>query len=232
MYISFGKDRLSCKLFSGTLRGVAMQWMATLPAKSIQAFSDLASSFVSQFAANKVKKLEVTDLFNIKQARGESLKSYLFYFNNATVRGLRVGPFSDAMALRRSSSMEEIRARVEKHVEVEEDQIERLEAECANHKDVKRSSHQRVDPKQFPPEVKGRVMGPNKDGWCDFHRVFGHLTEECWSLKTQIEKLVQEGHFGRFVRCLPNKGHEAEQAEKGERRGRSSRQPTARPMEV
>ncbi|RDY00393.1 hypothetical protein CR513_16431, partial [Mucuna pruriens] len=31
MYISRGDDRLSYKLFPGTLRGVAMHWLATLP---------------------------------------------------------------------------------------------------------------------------------------------------------------------------------------------------------
>ncbi|RDX78857.1 hypothetical protein CR513_40798, partial [Mucuna pruriens] len=57
IYISGGGDRLSCKLFPGTLRGVAMQWMATLPPRSIHTFNDLARLFVSQFAANKVKKM-------------------------------------------------------------------------------------------------------------------------------------------------------------------------------
>ncbi|RDX88256.1 hypothetical protein CR513_30179, partial [Mucuna pruriens] len=91
------------------------------------------------FVANKVKKLEVADLFDIKQAEGESLKSYLARFNNATVRvddpnqkffvkafqkGLRARLFSDALALKKPASMEEIRARAEKHVEVEEDQFE------------------------------------------------------------------------------------------------------------
>ncbi|RDX70497.1 hypothetical protein CR513_50248, partial [Mucuna pruriens] len=150
MYTSGGNNRLSCKLFPGTLRGVAMKWMTTLPARSVQTFSDLASSFVSQFAGNKVKKLEVVDLFDIKQARGKSLKSYLAHFNNATVWvddqdqkffGLRAGSFSDAMALRRPSSMEKIRARAEKHIKVEEDQTEQLEAERDDHKDVGLSSH-------------------------------------------------------------------------------------------
>ncbi|RDY09774.1 hypothetical protein CR513_05814, partial [Mucuna pruriens] len=132
MYISGGNDRLSCRLFPGTLRGVAMQWMATLLPRSIQTFNDLASSFMSQFTANKVKKLE------------ESLKSYLACFNNAIVwvdgpdqiffvkafqKGLRAGPFSDALALRRPVSMEEICVRAEKHVEVEEDRAKRMEVE-------------------------------------------------------------------------------------------------------
>ncbi|RDY06842.1 hypothetical protein CR513_09113, partial [Mucuna pruriens] len=153
MYISGGNDQLSCKLFPGTLRGVAMHWITTLPARSIRSFNDLAGSFVSQFAANKVKRLEVVDLFDIKQAKGESLKSYLARFNNITVcvddpdqkffvkafqKGLRADQFSDALALRRSSSMEEIRARARKHVEAEEDQVEQLEVECLpNHKESK-----------------------------------------------------------------------------------------------
>ncbi|RDY02806.1 hypothetical protein CR513_13699, partial [Mucuna pruriens] len=128
MYISGGNDRLSCKLFPGTLRGVAMQWMTMLPPRSIQTFKDLVGSFVSQFAANKVKKLDVADLFDIKQTEGESLKSYLACFNNA-IKGLRAGPFSDALALRKPVNMEEIRARAEKHVEMEEDQCERRRLE-------------------------------------------------------------------------------------------------------
>ncbi|RDY08263.1 hypothetical protein CR513_07522, partial [Mucuna pruriens] len=105
--------------------------MATLLPRSIQTFKDLAGFFVSQFAVNKVKKLE---------AEEESLKSYLAHFNNATVqvddpvqkffvkafqKGLRAGPFSDALALRKPVSMEEICIRAEKHVEMQEDQYER-----------------------------------------------------------------------------------------------------------
>ncbi|RDX79754.1 hypothetical protein CR513_39796, partial [Mucuna pruriens] len=243
MYISGGNDQLSCKLFPDTLRGVTMQWMAILPARS--------------FAVNKVKKLEVADLFDIKQGRGKNLKSYLARFNNATVRvddldqkffvkafqkGLRVGPFNDALALRRPSSMEEIRAQVEKHIEVEEDQTERLEAEHNDHKEVGQPRLQKGDKHQaqarawdpwqnfapltekrtlldFPPEVKGRVMGLNKDGWCDFHRAFNHSAEDFWSLKTQIERLVQQGH-------------EVAQVKKEERERRDSRRATARPGEV
>ncbi|RDX77060.1 hypothetical protein CR513_42877, partial [Mucuna pruriens] len=155
IYISGGNDRLSCKLFPGTLRGVAMQWMSTLPPRSIQTFRDLAGFFLSQFAANKVKRLEVTDLFDVKQGEGESLKKYLARFNNATVRvddpdqkffvkafqkGLRAGPFSDALALRKPTNMEEIRARTEKHVEMEEDQLERRRSERKMEQKVARTA--------------------------------------------------------------------------------------------
>ncbi|RDY01749.1 hypothetical protein CR513_14887, partial [Mucuna pruriens] len=103
MYISGGNDLFSSKLFQSTLRGVTMHRLATLPSCSIRSFNNLAALFVA-------------DLFDIKQTKGESLKSYLTQFNNATVRvndpneklfvksfqkGLRVGQLNDSLALRR-----------------------------------------------------------------------------------------------------------------------------------
>ncbi|RDY00628.1 hypothetical protein CR513_16166, partial [Mucuna pruriens] len=84
----------------------------------------------------QVKQLEVADLFDIKHAKSESLKQYLKHFNSAIVqvddpnqkffvkafqKGLRAGSFSDSLALTKLVSIEEIRARDEKHVEAEED---------------------------------------------------------------------------------------------------------------
>ncbi|RDX61123.1 hypothetical protein CR513_60675, partial [Mucuna pruriens] len=62
MYISGGNDRLSCKLFPRILRGVAMNWLATLLSRSIRSFT------------NKVKHLELADLFHIRQNKGETPK--------------------------------------------------------------------------------------------------------------------------------------------------------------
>ncbi|RDX99270.1 hypothetical protein CR513_17687, partial [Mucuna pruriens] len=131
MYISGGKDPFNCKLFPGTIRGVAIQWLATLPSRSIRSFNALPPL--------SIKQLEVVDLFDIKQAKGESLKSYLARINNATVRlskkGLRVSQFNGALALRRPTSMGEIRTRVEKYIEAEEDKEDRVLAEEATSAD-------------------------------------------------------------------------------------------------
>ncbi|RDY01339.1 hypothetical protein CR513_15354, partial [Mucuna pruriens] len=112
------------------------EWFVGLPPRTIHSFNDLATIFVSQFFANCAKRLEVANLFDIWQVKGESLKKYLIRFNNTTVqvnnldqkffvkafqKGLRVGQFSYSLALRHPSSMGEIRARVEKHIEAEED---------------------------------------------------------------------------------------------------------------
>ncbi|RDX69579.1 hypothetical protein CR513_51294, partial [Mucuna pruriens] len=191
IYISGGNDRLNCKLFPGTLRGVAMQWMATLPPRSIQTFKDLASSFLLQFDANKVKRLEVADFFDIRKAEGESLKNYLARFNNATVRvddpdqkffvkafqkGLRAAPFSDALALRRPINMEEIRARAEKHVEMEEDQYERRKSKRkAERKEVKLAGKARKDRRPMlakPHEQTQRFTPLNEKRAQIMHEIF------------------------------------------------------------
>ncbi|RDX78448.1 hypothetical protein CR513_41277, partial [Mucuna pruriens] len=137
-----------------------------LPPRSIYTFNDLASMFLSQFAANKPKRLEVADLFDIRQAGGESLKSYMARFNDATVRvndpdqkffvkafqkGLRVGPFNDALALQKPTSMEEICLRAEKHIEMEENCFEKREAEHSN-----RDGRPRPPNKQRPLLIGGR----------------------------------------------------------------------------
>ncbi|RDX84456.1 hypothetical protein CR513_34490, partial [Mucuna pruriens] len=158
MYISGGYDKLSCKLFPGTLRGVALQWMMNLPPRSIHVFSDLVSLFLSQFAANKPKHLEVADLFDIKQAGGESLKSYMARFNDATVKkGLRVGPFNDALALQKPMSMEEIRVRAEKHVKMEESRFEKREAEHLSKEGRPRPARER------PLLIGGRELHRRQD---------------------------------------------------------------------
>ncbi|RDX87275.1 hypothetical protein CR513_31293, partial [Mucuna pruriens] len=46
--------------------GAAMQWFFGLPIKTIHTFNNLATHFVSQFATNKAKRLEVANLFYIK----------------------------------------------------------------------------------------------------------------------------------------------------------------------
>ncbi|RDX75753.1 hypothetical protein CR513_44334, partial [Mucuna pruriens] len=179
--------------------------VTTLLPRSIKTFGDLATSFASQFAANKTKLLEVVDLFDIKQRKGKTLKNYLACFNNASIRvndpdhkffvkafqkGLRAGQFSNSLALRKPLIMEEIRAYAEKHIEVEEDQTDRLEVEKQSRKGdtqptQKGENRYPNNPKdyplmltppttqilheiyhtnllKYPRDVKGRQLGPNK----------------------------------------------------------------------
>lgn len=40
----------------------------------------------------------------------------------------------------------------------------------------------------------------DKSRFCAYHRGFGHTTDECWSLKAQIEGLIKKGNFMEFMK--------------------------------
>ncbi|RDX66977.1 hypothetical protein CR513_54200, partial [Mucuna pruriens] len=117
----------------------------SLPRSSrLSLYREQLAAFVSEFAANQAKRLEVANLFDIKQTKSESLKQYLAHFNSAIVqvnnlnqiffvkafqKGRRAGLFSDSLGLRKLASIGEIRARAEKHDEAEEDKEDKQQAE-------------------------------------------------------------------------------------------------------
>ncbi|RDX82713.1 hypothetical protein CR513_36469, partial [Mucuna pruriens] len=142
-----------------------MHWLATFPPRSIRTFGDLATSFASQFAANKMKRLEVVDLFDIKQSKDKTLKNYLVHFNNAMVRvndldqkffvkafqkGLRAGQFNDSLALRKPLTMKEIRARAEKHIEADRLEVEKQPRIGDTQLTQKGENMYRNKPKDYP----------------------------------------------------------------------------------
>ncbi|KAJ1391112.1 hypothetical protein SESBI_36936, partial [Sesbania bispinosa] len=51
---------------------------------------------------------------------------------------------------------------------------------------------------EYPPPARG-AKGPYKDRWCEFHKVKGHDTEECWDLMNQNERLIKDGYLKRYV---------------------------------
>ncbi|RDX63594.1 hypothetical protein CR513_57959, partial [Mucuna pruriens] len=196
MYISGENDRLSCKLFPGILRGVAMQWMVTLPARTIKTFNDLVSTFVSQFAANK------------------GLRAGPFSDSLALERLVSMEEIH-ARAEKHVEAEEDQTGRLE-----EERAGGRRDASRAPHQELGHKSNLQTrakDPKHFtpliekrawilkeichtsllnfPPISRGRIMGNSRKDWCEFHHITGHSTKGCWTLKTQIEKLVQEGQL-------------------------------------
>ncbi|RDX88952.1 hypothetical protein CR513_29383, partial [Mucuna pruriens] len=65
------------------------------------------------------------------------------FFVKAFQKGLRIGPFSDALALQKPMSMEEIRVRAEKHIEMEESRFDKREAEHLNKEGWPRPARER-----------------------------------------------------------------------------------------
>ncbi|XP_022152854.1 uncharacterized protein LOC111020479 [Momordica charantia] len=50
-----------------------------------------------------------------------------------------------------------------------------------------------------PEKLRGDPEKRNTDKYCRFHRDHGHNTSNYWELKRQIEDLIQDGYFKKFV---------------------------------
>ena len=53
---------------------------------------------------------------------------------------------------------------------------------------------------KWPRKLRSNLMKRSKDLYCRFHRDYGHITEDCYALKEQIEALIRQGKLRKFVR--------------------------------
>ena len=106
------------------LEGVALSWFTRLPPESIDSFETLKAKFIAQFATSKPHQMTSVALVNIRQEKGESLKSFMTRFGQVAlgIRGLlpkvamaylitalRSGPFADSLAMQPPANMDDLR---------------------------------------------------------------------------------------------------------------------------
>jgi len=135
MLISGGSDATCCKMFVGMLTGTTLKWFSKLPSTSITPFTAFSQVFLELFMVNRPKKLEIVDMFDIKQCLEESLKQFLNRFCDismgltnpseemlvgAFVKGLRANPFSESLIKLLATTLAEVRGRAAIHIKIEE----------------------------------------------------------------------------------------------------------------
>ncbi|CAJ2667557.1 unnamed protein product, partial [Trifolium pratense] len=104
----------------------------------------LAGTF-KDFAGSKHVKVTSTSLFSIRQNHGESLRSFLARFSEATIKvsnpnqemfvaafhnGLKAGHFNESLAQKPASSMQEINKRAECYIKGEESNAEKRQRDA------------------------------------------------------------------------------------------------------
>ncbi|GKV37469.1 hypothetical protein SLEP1_g45495 [Rubroshorea leprosula] len=85
MRIQNANDAMMCKVFPATLKSTARRWYHKLPRHSIDSFSQLAKLFSNKFASQREIKRTATELMQVNQKEGESLRDYMQRFNKATL---------------------------------------------------------------------------------------------------------------------------------------------------
>ncbi|GKV01686.1 hypothetical protein SLEP1_g14226 [Rubroshorea leprosula] len=136
---------LMCKIFPSTLQGNARTWYYSLPPKSINSYTEMASAFATKFSSRRLIRKTTSELMRVKQRDGESLKKFMSRFNDAVL-------------------------------------------EIKNKMDLRR-----------PGPMRTAAATRDHTRYCDFHQDHGHTTEQCNSLRSELESLAQKGMLNEYI---------------------------------
>ncbi|GKV32175.1 hypothetical protein SLEP1_g40798 [Rubroshorea leprosula] len=78
-------DAMMCKVFPATLKSTARRWYHKLPRHSIALYSELTTLFSKKFVSQREIKHTATELMQVHQNEGESLRDYMQQFNKSTL---------------------------------------------------------------------------------------------------------------------------------------------------
>lgn len=58
----------------------------------------------------------------------------------------------------------------------------------------------------YPKERTKPLVNIDPAKWCDYHKMNGHVTDQCWTLRYNIERLIKHGHLLEFVDPVVDNG--------------------------
>ena len=112
-----------------------MSWFIKLPPNSVDCFEMLVAKFDVQFATSRPHHLTSIALVSIRQEKGESLIKFIDQFEKVamSIRNLspevamhhmltvlRPGPFADSLCMQPTKSLDKLRRRAAKSMQLEE----------------------------------------------------------------------------------------------------------------
>jgi hypothetical protein len=110
-----------------TLSEAASRWFSNLPPQSINKCQTLKDKFILHFTSSKRQFKSKFHLETIKKMIDESLREYITRFNNKVlvvlyffVMGLKPSAFTKHLAGGKSTSKDDLNARVDKWIRIED----------------------------------------------------------------------------------------------------------------
>ncbi|GKV53120.1 hypothetical protein SLEP1_g59664, partial [Rubroshorea leprosula] len=220
MRIQNANDAMMCKVFPATLKTTARRW-----------YSQLAKLFSNKFASQREIKRTATELMQVHQKEGESLRDYMQRFNKATLdidnvpdticlsallHGLKPGRFLDDLLENPPKSWNEVNDRQGKEPKQPENRDDKKKQKVGEQRG-KPPSYPKYDSyiplsssrsqilsqiqywvKRPPPQTHDSSRA-DRSKYYDYHRVYGHNTEDCQSLKDELEFLARNGKLEGYV---------------------------------
>ncbi|GFZ05045.1 cytochrome P450, family 72, subfamily A, polypeptide 9 [Actinidia rufa] len=227
-------NKVMCKAFSATLKGLARSWFKKLSSRIIDLLGDLSRLFFINFMNCRVRQKNASHLFTIHQKDRESLKDYVKHFNQIVLEvedpndkvvvmtmmeGLRPGPLFDSLSKNVPKTLSILQSKADKYIAIEElVEAKRRRRGMDDHKkkelDTRQSDYRgevlieikNEDFVKWPEKIKTNPLKRNKNEYCEFQRDHGHNTEDCFQLNEQITDLIKRIYLRKYiVDCpLPN----------------------------
>jgi len=116
-------NSVSCRVFSTSVKGGALNWFTTLPHCLVDCFITLLSMFDTQFTISRPHHLTSIALVNIRQEKGESLQTFIKRFSKLSlniqnlslevamhhlVTMLQFGSFADSLYKKPTTNLNEL----------------------------------------------------------------------------------------------------------------------------
>ncbi|XP_073125178.1 uncharacterized protein [Henckelia pumila] len=135
-------DKIKCKVFLTTLVNFAQRWFEKLEPQNIRLFAEFKQVFLQHFSSSKRYRKTTYGLFEAKQAGEESLRTYNKRFNKTVLevltcaqetkitvftQGLWEGEFFKSLVKKAPRTFEDLLARAEKYINMEEAQKQKKE---------------------------------------------------------------------------------------------------------
>ncbi|XP_059436631.1 uncharacterized protein LOC132169648 [Corylus avellana] len=219
-------DEIACRAFPLTLRGVAKEWFGSLSPKSVDNFDYLGQQFLGQFLAVRRRKKNPAYLLSLVQGKNESLKDYLLRFNreklavegtneqtvlSALMHGIQIeGPLMAELSKRpKTGTLRLFNSKAEEFINQEETISALLKSKAIENKLplIQVFMEVKKDPSfRWPGRMKSPPQNHNARKFCEYHNDHGHQTEDCISLRFEIEKFLRNGKLLNFLAEENGKG--------------------------
>ncbi|XP_059639529.1 uncharacterized protein LOC132281887 [Cornus florida] len=222
-------DPWMCRVFPTSLIGAALEWFRNRPHKSIPNYVTLCTMFLAQYCGNKKQKKSIASLFTVRQKRGETLQDFLSRFNMeaseiadchpataietfklAMIQGTK---FHTSLLKYSPPNMQTLNARAQIYIRLEENI-----AHQAQHATLAPEKRQRVEEGftplrttlarlfqenktkfTIPQPIKQPLEQRDKSKHCAHHRDYGHSTNDCRSLRRQVENMIARGELTDYL---------------------------------
>ena len=135
MSMLMNDNAIMCRVFPTNLKGATLHWYTHLLRNSTDSFATIKMCFKVQYAIRIPHHLIAMELANIQQDEYESLRDFMERFSSISVKiwdlslevsltlmimALKYGTFSDNLCKKLPTTLEELRARTARFIQMEE----------------------------------------------------------------------------------------------------------------